>query len=265
MRLLSLLLLLMIAPVWSAPDCEQPLRVGFNHWPPYAWQESDGVSRGLDVDILRLLATEVGCELDFQLLPAKRSHQLLRQGALDLMMGASFTAERAQYGHFSLAYREEEVALFELDSASQLESIHSWQQLLDLGYRLLLPSSGWYGNEFERLRNQLSNRQQLIASPDAERSIQMLAHGRGEVVIGDSLALPYIARQVEGVRLERQPLVPSREPIHLLFARSSVSPQLVAQFDGAISHTRKDGRLQKLQQSWLDKISGMVAQDEVRR
>ncbi|MGX2954181.1 substrate-binding periplasmic protein [Shewanella sp. JL219SE-S6] len=112
MRCLCCLLLLLFAlPTW-AKECQQGLTLAYNDWPPYAWTDAFGQPQGLDIEASRLISGKVGCPLSIEAIPAKRAHQMLKSGRIDLLAGATKLPQRQLYAHFSLAYRSEEVRIF---------------------------------------------------------------------------------------------------------------------------------------------------------
>lgn len=256
----ALMLLSWLLPLSSSQAaCSHVLHVGFNDWPPYSWSEGTGPALGLDVELLKVFAERAGCEIVFDKMPPKRSHQLMRSGKIDIMMGASRTEDRVSYAFFSLPYRLEVVSLFSMESAS-VNDISSWAQVMTAKHKLLVPQAGWYGDDFEQNKDHMLRRDLLVESPDLLRSVQMLARGRGDLAIGDSLSLPYIASQSEQLHLYRHSVRLSESEIHLMFSRESMSKEEVDAFNHAIGLAGEEGEIARLQFKWeqisLSRIEG---------
>ncbi|WP_372873290.1 substrate-binding periplasmic protein [Shewanella sp.] len=242
-------LLLMAESSPAVAGCSHALQVGYNNWPPYSWEDEDGNARGLDVDLLNLFAKQAGCELVFRQMPPRRSHQLMRAGKIDIMMGASKTEQRLDYAFFSEPYRLEVVNLFSVEGVN-VTDISAWPELLSRQYKLLVPQVGWYGEEFERSKSNLKRQELLVESPDLLRSVQMLSRGRANIAIGDSLAFPFIAGQSEQIHLYRHSVTLNENDIHLMFSRESMSIEEVDAFNRAIDQSGKDGEIARLQLKW---------------
>ncbi|MCL2917690.1 substrate-binding periplasmic protein [Shewanella litorisediminis] len=261
----GLLLLLFSWPPLSAlaQTCQTPLHVAYNDWPPYSWSDEGGEPLGLDIDLLKAFARRAGCMLEFDKMPARRSHQLMHLGKVDIMMGASKTVEREEYAHFSVPYRLEQVGLFSIDNGA-VSPLVSWQQVLDSDLKLLVPQAGWYGEAYESSKRSLAMRNQLVESPDLLKSVQMLSRGRAELAIGDALALPFIASQQEKVHLFRHPLRLTESDIHLMFSRFTFDEARVRAFDDAIRGAAQDGEIAALLLKWeqisLSRIEGVSQQ-----
>lgn len=251
-----LLLYIFIFPAWSVPSeanvsaCSNPIKVGYNDWPPYAWQDMQGEAQGLDVELLRAFAEFLGCEINFINVPAKRSHQMLKSGSLDIMMGATKTVEREEYSFFSDPYRDEEVRLFVLDENKDNVKLEQWQDIFTQKLRLLVPISGWYGADYEKTRERLALENLLILSPDVDKSVQMLTYDRADLMIGDAIAMPYIASQHQGVRLSALKPILDHNPIHLMLSKQSMSPLLLAQFNRAIKALTINGEIARIVYKW---------------
>lgn len=251
-----LLLCIFIFPTFGAPSeavvsvCLNPLRVGYNDWPPYAWRDQQGEAQGLDVELLRAFAEHLGCEVIFINVPAKRSHQMLKSGSLDMMMGATKTAKREEYALFSAAYRDEEVRLFVLDEKKDKIQLTQWQDIFSQKLRLLVPISGWYGVDYEHTRQRLEQEHLLILSPDADKSVQMLTYGRADLIIGDAMAMPYIASQHQGVRLSPLKPVLDRNQIHLMLSKQTLSSAQLKQFNAAIKALSTNGEIARIVYKW---------------
>lgn len=251
-----LLLCIFIFPAWSVPSeanasaCSNPIKVGYNDWPPYAWQDMQGDAQGLDVELLRAFAEFLGCEINFINVPAKRSHQMLKSGSLDIMMGATKTVEREEYSFFSDPYRDEEVRLFVLDENKDNVKLERWQDIFTQKLRLLVPISGWYGADYENTRERLALENLLILSPDVDKSVQMLTYDRADLMIGDAIAMPYIASQHQGVRLSALKPILDHNPIHLMLSKQSMSPLLLAQFNRAIKALTINGEIARIVYKW---------------
>lgn len=251
-----LLLCIFIFLAWSVPSeanspaCSNPIKVGYNDWPPYAWQDMQGEAQGLDVELLRAFAEFLGCEINFINVPAKRSHQMLKSGSLDIMMGATKTVEREEYSFFSDPYRDEEVRLFVLDENKDNVKLERWQDIFTQKLRLLVPISGWYGADYEKTRERLALENLLILSPDVDKSVQMLTYDRADLMIGDAIAMPYIASQHQGVRLSALKPILDHNPIHLMLSKQSMSPLLLAQFNRAIKALTINGEIARIVHKW---------------
>ena len=230
--------------------CPEPIQIGFNDWAPYAWIDESGKAVGLDVDMLTLVANNLGCKVEFIPMPVKRAHQMLKVGSLDMMMGASYTSEREQYAYFSESYRDEEVRLFVEAGNTSSITVNKWQDIFSKKLKLLAPSYGWYGQDYLATKDELSRQGLLITSPNATQSVQMLAYKRGDILIGDSVSLPYIANQSEGLILSPLALVVDTNQIHFMISKKADNVALLGKINQAISTLSNHGALARVMIKW---------------
>lgn len=238
------------SPATATFACSNPIKVGYNDWAPYAWQDPQGEAQGLDVELMRSFAQFLGCDVNFINVPAKRSHQMLKAGALDVMMGATKTQDRQEYALFSEDYRNEAVRLFVLDEKKEQIHLGQWQDIFTYKLRLLVPTSGWYGNDYHDSLGRLEQAQLLVLSPSLDQSVQMLYHGRGDLIIGDAMAVPYIASQYQGVKLAPLRLVLEENPIHLMLSKVSMSALQLTQINTAIRTLKDNGEIARVLLKW---------------
>lgn len=241
---------LVVAPLPEHARCKVPLRVGFNDWPPYIWLDSSGQVQGLDAQLLRAIAAKLHCRIDFINAPIKRAHQMLKAGKVDMLMSASKTEDRTQYAHFSKPYRYEKLLLFQLSTSPKRLNVTQWEDIFSQKIKILVPENGWYGESYHQLQPRLQQEAMLVLSPDTEKSVQMLRYGRADVIIGDSLAMPYSANKRENIQLFPLGLVIAEEEIHFMFSKVSMSPADVAAFDCAISTLLLTGEVENILQQW---------------
>ncbi|MGL5392643.1 MAG: substrate-binding periplasmic protein, partial [Shewanella sp.] len=192
----------------------------------------------------------------------KRSHQMLKLGTLDLMMGATQTPARQVYAHFSAAYRDEALKLFANAKGQDYRHLRQWEDIFTYKLRLLVPVTGWYGKDYANSRQRLEAANLLILSPDLDKSLHMLGYGRADILIGDAMAVAYIAKHYSGIepgiepriepRIELVPLdIPlERSSIHLMLSKISMGPLQLAAVNQAIHALTQRGAIAQLQQKW---------------
>jgi polar amino acid transport system substrate-binding protein len=231
-------------------NCPTPIQVGFNDWAPYSWVDPSGKAVGLDVDMLTLIAAHLGCEIVFIKMPVKRAHQMLKVGTLDMMMGASYTQDREEYSYFSDSYRDEEIRLFVKSEMASRIHVEKWQDIASKKLKLLAPTYGWYGKDYLQTKNELIRQGLLIISPNTTQSVRMLAYGRGDVLIGDGISLPYVASQSGGVSITPLALIVDSNKIHFMLSKKAHGPALLKEINQAITALVSQGALARVVVKW---------------
>lgn len=242
-KTLSLLALLCAPLACAAPD-ECHLRVGWEEWYPLIYQQNEQLV-GSEYHTLQTLAQDAGCTLAFIEEPWARALQQLKQGRIDLLYGASHSAERDAYARFSQPYRVEEMVLVVAapNASTQTTSLSLRQWLAepraDGRPRTLGTILGfYYGEALEPIvRDPQAAGQRLEVRWD-QQLLDVLARGRIDgYLVEDSVAR---AMQRDSSQALQSFAVDefSEEPMHLMFSRT-VPYDVVKRFDAAIARKQR--------------------------
>lgn len=231
-------------PALALPAQCCSLRMAFEQWPPYIYHDAQARPMGLDFELAKSILKEAGCALVVQgELPAARRQILFQQGELDLMLAASETPERRRYARFSVAYRHEMVGLFTTrNKLARYRHLGSLAAIQKERVALLAPRVGWYGDTYARALPALEKSGHFSTFGNFNQGIRMLDAERAELILGDSAALRYEARQ-QGVAIAALPLVILRAPVHLMLNAASTSAAELEQINAAIARLEKNGTL----------------------
>jgi polar amino acid transport system substrate-binding protein len=209
--------------------------------------------KGMDLELADAILAEAKCELVLSDgISRLRRDLLFSQGQVDLMLAASITPERQLIARFSAPYRMEVVRLFAAaDNAARYEGIRNFDDILRLGERVLVPSGGWYGPDFANAEARLQSSGMLSTYKNFDQGLQMLAAGRGGLIMGDILGLNKAAQKA-GVRIVPIPYVVLRAPVHLMLNRATISEQQVQRIDAAIAKLEARGVLKAIRHKYCD-------------
>ena len=101
----------------TVPACE--LVMGWDPWEPYQYEIAGGQVFGLDVDLLTAVVRNSGCDIEFQKGSWRELLQQLKDGEIDLLAGATQTAERDDFAYFT---KPSEVFFFVITHFSYISS-----------------------------------------------------------------------------------------------------------------------------------------------
>ncbi|MCH8475234.1 MAG: PAS domain S-box protein [Opitutales bacterium] len=94
----------------SSPE---PIIVAQDHaWPPFSYLDSEGVPRGLLIEMWKGFGRELGRPVEFVLVDWNESLELVRRGEADVHGGLLFSEERNEYMDFSVDLIPLEVFIF---------------------------------------------------------------------------------------------------------------------------------------------------------
>ncbi len=86
--------------------------LGFDAWEPYQYVDVGERIAGLDIELIAAVISNMGCQLTYQQGTWVDLLMALRQGEVDILLGASKTQARKKFALFSDAYRMEEFSLY---------------------------------------------------------------------------------------------------------------------------------------------------------
>jgi polar amino acid transport system substrate-binding protein len=168
------------------------------------------------------------------------------------MLAASITPERQLIARFSVAYRMEVVRLFATpDNLARYDGVKNFDDLLRQGERLLVPTGGWYGNDYAAAEGKLQARGLLSTYKNFDQGLKMLDAGRGGLIMGDFLGVNKAAAAA-GVRVAPISFVVLRAPVHLMLSRASTSEADVQRLDAAIARLEARGALKTIRHKYCD-------------
>lgn len=233
------------APVPQAPACE--LSVGWDPWEPYQFEDTGGAMRGLDVEIISLLADDANCDLRF----VRGSWQDLlgqvRSGAVDILMAATPTPERQAFAAFSPPYRQERFELFvRVDDAAAMADA-TLAQLVGDGRRIGITEGYYYGDSATPLILGEQTRAQFVAAPLVELNYTRLIDGEIDAMLDDPVVAAAIMRRKGwDDRIVSSGLIINSGDVALMYSRASVDPAVIERLDRAVEARKADGSLAQL-------------------
>ncbi len=269
-----LAMLCTLAPLFSAPSAASYLSatvgghvtVGWSNQPPYQFQElhgGDDVVTGLDAVLVREAAERAGFTLSFEHVDFARGLEALRDGRLDVLIGAYKSPERLGYARASRPYRIGRDRLF-VAAGRDLPAVGDVDALFDalLERRLSIAVARRYdwgeaaGPGLERL-----DAAGLVRWTDGLAEAGRLAIlGEVDGFLGDQLAGLALLRDNGATgRLTLHPLVLQVRSIHMLFSRDGLSAAEAGAFDRALAELDREGRVREIAQGFASALSLSVA------
>lgn len=225
-------ILLLLSTAVKAGVCPAEMRMPYNStWLPYVEVQDETVT-GSDIELIRKALTAVGTELKLLPLPESRALNQLEHGQVDILFAASYTKERALYAWFSAPYRQEINQLVVHQQLLQkYPELNSKQGFLTLASRRLAGTynpKGFYGEEFEVLKQLPAVIQRSVAIFDPEQRLDLVLSQRADYSIVDQDWLLLRNQQYgKEAMLEVLPFILHQADIHLMLSKKNVSAACV--------------------------------------
>lgn len=226
--------------------CPEPLRVGWDAWPPFHYRNAQNQLTGSAVEVLKEASRRLGCRLDFQETPWPRTLRSLKSGELDIAMEAMATPERLQFVHASHPYNPG-VVRFWVDARHPLPKARDLSGLLELGQPLGTVEDYSYGEAADTVLNEGVKRGQVQPVRDDRQNIRKLRDGRLLGFFGEESSVAgKLANEGLDATVVMLPKFELRNDAAFLFSRKTVSRVLVDQYDHALAAMTRDGSLQRI-------------------
>jgi polar amino acid transport system substrate-binding protein len=226
---------------WAA--CTRPLRVPFEDWRPYSFM-ADGHHTGLETELLATVAREAGCTVTYvRDVPRDRRLPMLLAGELDLLVAA--TPRPGDAAWYTRPYRDEVLGVFMRADEARMD-VHSLDELLRARLHLVTHS----GPATVPVIQQFAARGRLTTFEAYAMGEKLMQRGRGDVLLGDSVAVAFAARAAD-VPLIELPIRLVRDPVTYKLSRKSLTEAHLDAFNQAIQRLEARGELQRIRERWL--------------
>lgn len=230
------LLFASVSPGAAKDSCV--LRVGWGDWPPYIFFQ-DGKFHGLEYELLTSTAKAAGCEIKMMDVPWVRAQLMLKARKLDLLYGAGYSPERAEYAKFSDPYRTEQFVLVTkagADDEPKSVSLNTWIRSKKPKNKPRIVGvfrGDFYGEKMDSIFKSNTKHLRLIELSQNKQMIEMLDAGRLDgFIIEDAVARMEIQTSTVPMRrfvIEEQ----VADPLHYMFSLD-IADDVIGRFNAAI-------------------------------
>jgi polar amino acid transport system substrate-binding protein len=167
-----------------------------------------------------------GCQLQFIAAGDATFTRMLREiedGERDIVLGASFTVERAKFAYFSPVYSVDKVVLLTRHNRAEQWNNKTLAQLSNENLTFLVPKHGWYGDVVEQWRNQREIQKQLIFYRHDKDAIPDFFRSSADMLLVTTRVLNSQNTQLwQGKLIELQPSLHEDE-LHFIYSKRSMN------------------------------------------
>jgi polar amino acid transport system substrate-binding protein len=254
MSIRAFLLITLLGVVSQAHSaCSRPLRKQMQSWPPYSYVDASGKVTGLDNDLLVLIAHEAGCTVHFvPSAPGNRAMVMFKSGEIDVLTGFSKTPEREAFARYTQAYRDEVIAVFTASPKVEPDDVRSFEDISKLGLHLVVPLAGFYGEAYAQAEDQLQRAGLLTKVEGDLKMVNMMVRGHGELVMGDEMVIPHVAKSLDVKGFRRVALEANRDKVYIGLSKASTTERDRQSMDAAIAKLLANGQIAALIKRYVD-------------
>ncbi len=239
-----------VQPPKSVVSSAQPacaVSLGFDVWEPYQYVDIDGQVRGLDIDVIKHILEDLDCQVTYVRGTWVSLLEDLRQGNVDMLLGASKTEAREAFALFSDSYRTEEFSLYirkEDDMRSAYEDISDF---IENGSKIGVVGDYYYGPRISALLDGELTRDSFVSGIMGELNIARLLDMDIDGFLEDSfVGASIIRRKALGNYIVAHSFSVDTGDIYVMFSKQGVQPEFAQRFDMSLSKMKQNGDYEKI-------------------
>lgn len=211
-----------------------------DHWPPYQVFEEDGNVTGLQINLVRKIADQVGCLLRFRKMSYPKALQALEAGKIDMQLNASFTEERTRFAHFSAPYRAEFMLLYSTERYAEKCQTMSLVELIQDGFKLAVQHGVAYGPELSKIQQSPTLKNKLFYVENSVQHLQLLKEKNLDGVVDDPAVVSYRSSiNSTGDALRSCPIVISHDSLSFMLSKKTINREFVRRLNLAIERVKQ--------------------------
>ena len=218
-------------------NCE--LKVGWESWPPYQYLSPTGELKGVHIDLLKRIARQANCQLEFVESPFSKSLNAVKVGKLDMISNTTINADRKQFANFTIPYRTEMMVLYVKAERLQECKSNSFKKLISRGFRFGAAGGNIYGPEMSELQRNQSNSDRIVYLASNREAFFALLDNRVDGYFDDPTVHAYDKRTNQAMgNVKACKIVKYAEDVSLMFSKLTVDKNIIARFNRAIESVK---------------------------
>lgn len=214
---------------------------GWFSFEPYQFvSANDSKLKGMDIELVKVIANKVGVKIRYEEISWRQNLENLKNGNMDITSGATYAPQREQYAYFSVPYRFEEISLlvsqnadFDIDYNNTAEYL---TQLRLQNFRLGVVNGFVFGDpQINQFISDTANNDIISRYEDGDELLQALLNDTIDgFMIDQTVGASTIIETMSSNKV-REVKLNIKTPIHIMFSKKTVSPELVESFNREIS------------------------------
>lgn len=215
-------------------DCQ--LVLGFDAWEPYQYIDMGERVTGLDIELAKAILKEINCEAIFKPGTWVALLSELKNGEVDLLLGASKTPIREEFALFSDPYRLEQYSLYIRKDDAQLLQTSNVAAFIDQGKVIGVVEDYFYGPQVSILRDGSATSKYFLPAILGEVNVARLLDRKIDGYLEDSfVGASILRRKALSDYIIPQGITINSGDAHVMFSKKTVSQETLQRFNSALS------------------------------
>lgn len=242
--LLCLTCLLLLSEAYGQVDSVGKRKLiirGDKNYPPYEYFDEDGNITGYDVELTKALMEKLGFDYDIDIIDWDIATEQLKNKEIDMLMGATFSAERADLYNFSSphCYIHQCFVFPGEPTIKSIEDLFNKEIIVQKGTLIhkVLAESG------------VTNK--LVVVENMKEAFDLLLRGKHDVAICEEPMVLFIKRDSEYNDIQYS-VITDMEPGKFCFALRRDDPELVSIINHGLEQLKEDGSYYIIYNKWFN-------------
>lgn len=221
--------------------------IGFDAWEPYQYVDVGNEVTGLDIELVSAVLKSMECELTFKPGTWMALMGELKNGEVDILLGASKTPAREEFALFSNPYRTEEYSLYIRKEDITRADYSSIDAFISKGKLLGVVEDYYYGPEVSMLRDGSATSQSFVSAIIGEVNIARLLDKDIDGFLEDSfVGASFIRRKAMTDYIVAQGTKIKTGDTHVMFSKKSVDEAQVEKFNQVLHSVKTSPQYQEI-------------------
>lgn len=238
--------------VEKKPDPKCQFLLGFDAWEPYQYADVGGRVAGLDIELINTVVEGMGCQLIFQQGTWVNLLAALKEGEVDMLLGASKTAAREKFALFSEAYRAEEFSLYIRKDDEQRAGYKSLSDFIQNQSKIGIVEDYVYGPEVTMMLDGSETSKYFVNAIMGELNVARLLDADIDGYLEDSfVGASLLRRKALSNYIVAHGLTIQTGDAYVMFSQKSVSTEQLEEFNKQLTKIKNSQTYQDI----VDKYS----------
>jgi polar amino acid transport system substrate-binding protein len=226
---------------------ECSLLLGFDAWEPYQYADVGGRVAGLDIELVSLVANGIGCEITYRQGTWVDLLGSLKEGDIDILLGASKTPAREKFAFFSEPYRMEEFSLYIRSGEQDDLDFTTLTEFVNSGSKVGVVAEYLYGEEVARLVDHPETSKMFVNAIMGELNVARLMDGDIDGFLEDSfVGASMLRRKALSDYIIAQGITIETGNAYVMFSQESVTPEQLVAFNAELKRVKASDDYEEL-------------------
>ena len=226
--------------------------LGFDAWEPYQYVDVGERVAGLDIELVAAVVEGMGCQLTYQQGTWVDLLMALKQGEVDILLGASKTEAREEFALFSDAYRMEEFSLYIRKGDQVRAGYKTLPEFIQNGSRIGIVGDYFYGPDVSMLLDSAETSKYFVNAIMGELNVARLLDEDIDGYFEDSfVGASLLRRKALSNYIVAHGITIQTGNAYVMFSQKNLTPEQLSDFNTQLAAVKNS----EIYQHILDKYS----------